>query len=262
MRCHLLALALIALLAACGGKSASDATTAGAPAQARAEAAAATAPNDAKALQPGQSVQGMIEADIGNGMQAFRSLSTKVADDIGQQVDAGLASGKGERPLAEANRRLAQSGAPARVDAEDVRDLVGSMAGKTFHDSAIRHIRIIDSLAASLNGTAGDGARLSIELRFDESTETLQEASLSYQPAGQSAINTYQTTKQEPVQVTIEQFAKNADGSYALIGSFRAENVPPGSLSKQLAGTTLASIHGRFAFESLPAKELRIGGGG
>lgn len=260
MRCQLLAFALIPLFAACGEKTASDASTAGTPVQAATEAAAATASNNASALQPGQSVQGMIDADIGKGMRAFRSLSTKVAEDIGQQVDAGLESGKGERALADANRRLAQTGAQARVSADDVRNMVGSMAGKTFHDSAIRHTAIIKSLNASLAGTASDGARVSIELRFDDASETLQEASLSYQPAGQSAFNTYQTTKQEPVQVKIERFARNADGSYTLIGSFHAENVPPGSLSKKLAGTTLAAISGRFTFEALPAKDLKIGG--
>ena len=35
-------------------------------------------------LQPGQTIQGSIEADVGKGDQTFRSLSTKVADDIAE----------------------------------------------------------------------------------------------------------------------------------------------------------------------------------
>ena len=38
-----------------------------------------------------------------------------------------------------------------------VRDIVGGMAGKTFHDSEVRHVDIIKSLQATLKGTAGDG---------------------------------------------------------------------------------------------------------
>ena len=260
MHRHLLALALMPLLAACGDTSNPTTTTPDTAAQAIAEASGAAATGSATTLQPGQRLQGLIEADAGNGMQAFRSLSTTVADDIGQQVESGLASGTGKRALSDANRRLAQSGVPTRVDADDVRGLVGSMAGKTFHDSSILHVGMTGSLNVGLNGTADDGAKLSVDLRFDDTSGQFQDASLSYQPVGKSAFNRYQTTKQAPVQVTIERFEKNADGSYALAGSFRADAVPAGRMAKALAGTTLASVHGRFAFDALPAKKLNIGG--
>lgn len=260
MRCHIPALALITLLAGCGGTAAPIAETPGAPVHAAADATKEATPTSPTALKPGQSVQGSIEADIGKGSQAFRSLSTRVADDIGRQVDAGLAAGKGERALADANRRLAESGVQARVDADQVRDLVESMAGKTFHDSSIQHLDITRSLNVALNGTAEDGAKVTVNLRFDDTTEAFQQASVSYQPAGHSAFDRYETRSKLPVEVAIEQFEKNADGSYALVGSFRADNVPAAGTAKNLAQPTLASIHGRFRFDALPVRELKIGG--
>ena len=47
-------------------------------------------------LKEGQTVQGTLQADVGNGMQAFRSLSTKVADDIGEQLDEKLGRSEGQ----------------------------------------------------------------------------------------------------------------------------------------------------------------------
>ena len=62
-------------------------------------------------------------------------------------------------------------------------------------------------------------------------------------------------------QVAIERFEKNADGSYAISGSFSATNVPASKLAKKLKGTTLPQIEGRFDFAALPLKEMpKIGG--
>lgn len=260
MRKHLLALALLPLLAACGEKPVPAAAANGAM-PGVAEAAASNAPASAQALQPGQSVQGVIEADAGNGMRPFRSLSTKVADDIARQVDARLATREGEQALADANRSLSESGIKADVKADQVRDLIGGMAGKTFHDSSIQHVGMVHALNASLGGTAADGAKVTIELQFDDATLELAEAKVYYQPAGmRSPFDRYQSSKEAPARVTIERFEKNADDSYRLVGSFTAGNLPATRMAKKLAGSTLASISGRFAFDALPARELKIGG--
>ena len=49
-------------------------------------------------------MQGTIEADVGNGTQSFRSLATKVADDIGEQLDEKLGRAEGQEAIADANR--------------------------------------------------------------------------------------------------------------------------------------------------------------
>lgn len=257
-----LALAIAAALAACGNPEAPS--SAAAPADGLREViddVAAKLPAADAALQPGQTVQGTIEADAGRGMQSFRSLATKVADDIGKQMDARLDTGAGRKALDDANRKLDKLGTGTRIDAGDVRDLVGGMAGKVFHDSAVRHLEIISSLQVSLSGRAADGGKLDIALSFDDANTNLSRASLSYRPDARSTFEYYETAKDTPPQVTIERFQKNADGSYAISGTFSATSVPASKLAKQLKGTTLPQIDGRFDFAALPLKEMpKIGG--
>lgn len=242
-------------LAACGGQESASTS----PAQGMREAvdaAAAKLPPAEAALQPGQSVQGTIEASVGRGPQSFRSLSTKVADDLGAQLDERLASGEGRKALDEANRALATSGTGQKVDADTVRDVVAGMAGKTLHDSQVQHLEMIGSLQVSLNGKAADGGALEIGLSFDDASLGLTEASLSYRPDPRSMFDAFATTKDAPPQVTIERFEKNADGSYALAGTFRATNMPAAKMAKKLAGQTLPQAEGRFEFAALPLKAM------
>ncbi|MBK9669326.1 MAG: hypothetical protein IPO74_05055 [Thermomonas sp.] len=84
---------VVAALSACGNTSttapadtASGMQAAVEQAEGDAQAAGAASTGDAP-LKPGQTIQGSIEADVGNGTQSFRSLATKVADDIGAQVE-------------------------------------------------------------------------------------------------------------------------------------------------------------------------------
>jgi len=220
------------------------------------DAAAAKLPPPETALQPGQSVQGTIEASVGRGPQSFRSLSTKVADDIGAQMDERLASGEGRKAIDEANRALATSGTGQKVDADTVRGVVAGMAGKSLHDSQVQHLEMIGSLQVSLNGKAADGGALEIGLSFDDASLGLTDVSLSYRPDPRSMFDSFATTKDAPPQVTIERFEKNADGSYALAGTFRAANVPAAKMAKKLVGQTLPQAEGRFEFAALPLKAM------
>lgn len=257
MRTIFLVPAFLGLLA-CGGQQA-EPSAASSQADGMREAIDATVaklPQAGAALQPGQSVQGTIEADVGHGRQSFRSLATKVADDIGEQLDAKLAGGEGRRALDDANRTLDKAGVGRNVNAADVRDIVSGMAGKTFHDSAVRSIDIIHSLQVSLSGKAADGGKLDIALSFDDTRLELTQASLSYQPDAKAMFDTYETTKDAPPQVTIERFEKNADGSYAIAGSFRATEVPAARIAKKIAGQTLPLAEGRFDYPALPLKQM------
>jgi len=242
-------------LAACGGQESASTS----PAQGMREAvdaAAAKLPPAEAALQPGQSVQGTIEASVGRGPQSFRSLSTKVADDLGAQLDERLASGEGRKAIDEANRALATSGTGQKVDADTVRGVVAGMAGKSLHDSQVQHLEMIGSLQVSLNGKAADGGALEIGLSFDDASLGLTDVSLSYRPDPRSMFDSFATTKDAPPQVTIERFEKNADGSYALAGTFRAANVPAAKMAKKLVGQTLPQAEGRFEFAALPLKAM------
>ena len=215
-----------------------------------AQASGALASGDAP-LKPGQSVQGSIEADVGKGTQSFRSISTKVADDIGEQMDEKLATGEGRKAIDDANRKLDKLG--VQVDAGDDRDIVGGMAGKTFHDSVVMQVDIIHSLQVTLKGSAGDGGNLELGLTFDDKKLSLTGTSLSYRPKATAMFDFYET---KDVQVAIERFERNADGSYAIAGSFTAKNLPASKMAKKLDAATLPSASGRFDFAALPLKQM------
>ena len=258
---------LAATLTGCG--KGEDAVTATSGMQAVVEEAAkdadkagAMADGDAP-LQEGQTVQGTIEADVGNGAQSFRSLSTKVADDIGEQLDEKLGRSEGQDAIADANRKLEKMGTGVKVDAGDVRDIVGGMAGKTFHDSEVRHVDIIKSLQVTLKGTAGDGGHIDLGITFDDKTLAMTGSSLSYRPKATAMFDTYQGKGNDDVQVTIDRFERNADGTYAITGSFSAKDLPASSMAKKLPSASLASASGTFSFDALPLKEMpKFGKGG
>lgn len=232
--------------------------------QAAQDAADAGALPDGDApLKEGQSVQGTIQADVGNGMQSFRSLSTKVADDIGDQLDEKLGRSEGQEAIADANKKLEKLGTGMRVDAGDVREIVGGMAGKTFHDSSVLHVGIIKSLQVTLKGTAGDGGNLDLGVTFDDKTLAMTGSSLNYRPKATAMFDFYEGKGGEQVTVTIERFERNADGTYAIAGRFSAKDLPASSLAKKLPAKTLRSANGTFSFDALPIKEMpKFGKGG
>lgn len=214
-------------------------------------------------LKEGQSVQGTLQADVGNGMQAFRSLSTKVADDIGEQLDEKLGGSEGQEAIADANKKLEKLGTGMQVDAGDVREIVGDMAGKTFHDSQVLHVDIIKSLQVTLKGTAGDGGNLDLGITFDDKTLAMTGSSLNYRPKANAMFDFYEGKGGEQVTVTIDRFERNADGTYAIAGSFSAKDLPASSMAKKLPAKTLPSASGTFAFDALPLKEMpKFGKGG
>ena len=260
-------LVVVALaLAGCG--KAGDAVPAGTGMQsivdeaARDAADAGVLPNGDAPLKEGESVQGTIEADVGNGTQSFRSIATKVADDIGEQLDAKLGKAEGQDAIADANRKLEKMGSSVKVDAGDVRDIVGGMAGKTFHDSHVLQVDIIKSLQVTLKGTAGDGGNLELGLSFDDKTLAMTGASLTYRPSKTAMFDFYQGKKDDNVSATIDRFERNADGTYAITGSFVAKDVPASALAKKLPSATLPSASGTFSFEALPLKEMPMFGKG
>ena len=263
------AVAFLLVATGCGDKAPSSPADSGTGMQAIVDEAtkdaadAGALPDGDAPLKEGQSVQGTIEADVGNGTQSFRSLATKVADDIGEQLDEKLGRAEGQDAIADANRKLEKMGTGVKVDAGDVRDIVGGMAGKTFHDSEVRHVDIIKSLQVTLKGTAGDGGNLDLGLTFDDKTLAMTGSSLSYRPKATAMFDFYQSNGDDDVQVTIDRFERNADGTYAITGSFSAKDLPASSMAKKLPSASLKSASGTFSFEALPLKEMpKFGTGG
>ncbi|MEG2941193.1 MAG: hypothetical protein RR969_06395 [Thermomonas sp.] len=267
MRMTLGLAAVVVALAGCG--KADEVAPAGNGMQAVVDQAAQDAadagalPDGDAPLKEGQSVQGTIQADVGNGMQSFRSLSTKVADDIGEQLDEKLGRSEGQEAIADANKKLEKLDTGMKVDAGDVREIVGGMAGKTFHDSQVMHVDIIKSLQVTLRGTTADGGNLDLGMSFDDKTLTLTGSSLSYRPKATAVFDFYQAKGPDGIQVTIDRFERNADGTYAIAGSFTAKDLPASSMAKKLPAKTLPSASGTFAFDALPLKEMpKFGKGG
>jgi len=253
---------VVAALSACGNTSttapadtASGMQAAVEQAEGDAQAAGAASTGDAP-LKPGQTIQGSIEADVGNGTQSFRSLATKVADDIGAQVEGKLDTGKGQRAIDDANRKLEKLGVESRVGADDVRDMVEGMAGKTFHDASVMQVDIIKSLQVSLKGTASDGAQVDLAMTFDDKSLALTSSNFSYRPKANAMFDFYQSKGDKDVEVTLERFERNADGTYALTGTFAAKDLPASKMAKKLPSASLPSASGRFDYASLPLKQM------
>jgi hypothetical protein len=176
-----------------------------------------------------------------------------VADDIAEQVDAKLGTNKGNSAIEDANRKLEKLGTGMKVDAGDVRNIVGGMAGKTFHDAVVQELDIIHSLQVNLKGESGQGEQLELNLRFDDKTLALTGANITYRPKSAGAFDFY---KSDAMQVTIERFERNADGTYAIAGTFSAKDLAASPMAKKLDEKTLASASGRFDYDALPLKQM------
>src|SRR5690606_4903796 len=140
VRLSLLAASLsLVLLAGCTqdastGDVASDASNqATDPLTAAAESAAqATDAGQASAtsLKPNERVQGTIQFDMGNGPVSYRSIATKLDENLGRKTAERLGSAAGQRALAKANDR---AGGKVQVSAQDVQDMADTFAGKTIY---------------------------------------------------------------------------------------------------------------------------------
>ena len=192
-------------------------------------------------------------ADAGtaaNGMQAM-------VDQAAQDAQASGALASGDAPLKPGQSVQGSIEADVGKGTQSFRSIstkvVGDMAGKTFHDSVVMQVDIINSLQVTLKGSASDGGNLDLGLTFDDKKLSLTGTSLSYRPKATAMFDFYET---KDVQVAIERFERNADGSYAIAGSFTAKNLPASKMAKKLDAATLPSASGRFDFAALPLKQM------
>lgn len=224
-------------LTACGGSDAASAGEAGGQASA-----------ETSALKPNERLQGTIELDIGKGPVAYRSIATKLADDLGKTAAQHLESAEGQRRLDDANARLKGD---VKVQASDVQAFADSVAGKTIYTSELRDIELIRRRNVSIRGISAEGAAAALVLTFPMDGGALESAVLEYAPDRRKTMQTFTTGDELPVDVTIERFERIDEDTWSIAGRFTAAKLEPGVLAKQLAGQSITGASGRFDIAEL-----------
>lgn len=212
---------------------------------------ASTAANDAEpaanALQPNERVQGTIQFDIGKGAETFRSIATKIPDDLGDTTAERLGSAAGQKDLADAQSRV---GGSVEVRSSDVQNLADAVAGKTMYTSEMYSVAMINQRGVDLSGVAADGRIVSLNILFPMDSDTPTRAKLEYIPNGKKRMQSLETERkaEDAVQVTLERFERVDDNTMSIAGSFKASTLKPGVLAKDLAGQEITGASGRFDF--------------
>lgn len=249
---------VIALSCACS-KPAPDASSATSPnavdsLAATVESASAAAgdaqPAGDAPLKPGERVQGTIQLDIGNGAAAFRSIATKIDDDLGKKTAERLGSAAGQKDLAGAKSKV---GGGTNVSAKDVQELADAFAGKTMYTSQMYSFAIIKQRQMELAGIAADGRRATLVIKFPLDSDTPKSASLEYVPNGRKRMQTFETERKadDAVQVTLDRFERLDDDTVSVAGTFSSGKLMPGVMAKDLAGQEIAGASGSFDFSEI-----------
>ena len=84
-----------------------------------------------------------------------------------------------------------------------------------------------------------------------------QSANVSYYPDSKDVFNSFKTGKKAPATVRIDKIERVGDKVFAVSGSFSADDLQPGAMSKKLQGQTLPAVSGRFAFTEVPLDGMR-----
>lgn len=209
---------------------------------------AASAKPAGAVLQPNERLQGTIQLDIGNGATAFRSIATKIPDDLGKTAAARMASAQGQKDLADANAKV--GGGNANVSAQDVQELADAFAGRTMYTSQMMSVSIANMRIVELDGVAADGRKTSLNINFPMDSDIPNKATLKYYPDGKKRMQWFETDRKsdDDVQVTVDRFERVDDKTLSIAGSFKADRLVPGVLSKNLVGQELTGASGSFDF--------------
>lgn len=244
---------VIALTCACSKPAADPASTSNAidhlvATADSASAAASEAKPAGDALEPNQRVQGTIQLDIGNGAAAFRSIATKIPDDLGKTTAARLGSAAGQKDLASANAKV--GGGHANVSAQDVQDMANSFAGRTMYTSEMNSLAIANLRIVGLSGVDANGRKTTLNIKFPMDSDTPSAANLEYVPDGKKRTQWFETDRKSDasVEVTLDRFERVDDKTLSIAGSFKANKLVPGVLSRELAGQEIPGASGSFDF--------------
>ena len=222
-----------------------------------AAALGATGPASAQEkLAPGstQRVQGTIHADAGRGMVEMASRATTLPDNLGQQAAARLQTSEGQAAVQKGDAR-AKAATGRGVSAGDVQAIADHYAGKTVYESSMRRVPVVSGYLLTLDARAASGPRVTLDMRLNEETLAPQSANVSYYPDSKDAFNNFKTGKKAPATVRIDKIERVGDKVFAVSGSFSADDLQPGAMSKKLQGQTLPAVSGRFAFTEVPLRD-------
>ncbi len=216
-----------------------------------ASAAANESQSAGDALEPNERVQGTIQLDIGKGATAFRSIATKIPDDLGKTTAARMATADGQKALAGANAKV--GGGHSNVSAQDVQDIASAFAGRTVYTSQMHSLSIANLRQIELSGVAADGRKTSLNINFPMDSDTPTDASLTYYPDGKKRTQWFETNRKsdDGVQVTLDRFERVDDKTLSIAGSFKAAKLTPGVMAKELAGQEVTGASGSFDFTEI-----------
>lgn len=207
--------------------------------------------------------QGTMQVDVGQGMQSLRSMATVIDPKLGEKAAARLGSAEGQKKLADANvsvpSSMGVSGAP-KVTTSDVQDMANRFAGRTVYSSQAMHAQVINGYSIELDAKSPTkpGVRASISLVVSDKDLTLKSATLNYYPDASKQTQSYVKKKMALSDITIDKLERKDENTFVISGSFKTIDLAPGVLAKELKGTTLASISGRFEFSEVPIRKMGL----
>lgn len=210
-------------------------------------------------LKPNERLQGVIQVDAGKGPVSMLSVATLVDADLGRQAAAKLNTAEGQKAVAEGQARagaIAGRESAQRVTAAEVQATADFFAGKTMYSSQARRLDIVRQHVVSLSATGPDGSQVTLSLNLRQADLKLDGAKAEFRRAGARAMDSFESPAKGPgaATVTIDRIERLGDQGLALAGSFRAADLQPGVLAKNLKGQTLRALSGRFAFREVPLR--------
>ena len=207
--------------------------------------------------------QGTMEIDAGSGMQSLRSMATVIDPKLGEKAAARLGTSEGQKTLADANASvpasMGVSGTP-KVTTNDIQDMANSFAGRTVYSSQAMHAKIINAYVIELDAksTSEPGVRMNVAFNVSEKDLTLQSAKLEYYPDAGKRTQSFVKKKLALTDLTIDKLERKDENTFVVSGSFKATDLEPGVLAKDLKGQTLPVISGRFDFAEVPIRKMGI----
>ena len=257
------------VLSGCG-KSEPTASSAITPAVVAAVAGGAATANSAQTAEPKkrddgntEREQGTMQVDAGNGVQSLRSMATVIDPNLGEKTAARLGTSAGQKTLADANVSVPASmgvSGTSKVTTNDIQDMANSFAGRTVYSSQAMHATIINAYVIELDAKSSSepGVRMKVAFNVSEKDLTLQSAKLEYYPNADKRTQSFVKKKLALTDLTIDKLERKDENTFVVSGSFKATDIEPGVLAKELKGQTLASVSGRFDFAEVPIRKMGL----
>ena len=215
----------------------------------KAGAAAKDSESSGDALKPNERVQGTIQLDVGDGVTSFRSLATKIPDDLGKTTAARMGTAEGQKDLAGANAKV--GGGRTNVSAKDVQDIANAFAGRTIYTSQMMSLAIVDLRMVEMTALDAAGRKANLVIKFPLDSDTPTGANFSYHPNPKKPSWEFESDDDEGVQVTLDRFERVDDKTLSIAGSFKAGKLMPSRSSDELKGQEVASASGTFDFTEI-----------